>query len=330
MGGDHAPAAVVAGALAALEADPGLEVALVGGEEAIRRAAGGRALPERARIVPAAEAIEMGEHPVEALRRKKDTSIGRALALVRAGEAEAFFSAGNTGACVAAASLALKRTPGVRRPAIAVQFPTPRGVTVLMDAGANLAAKPIDLLQCAAMASVYAREMLGVVEPTVGVLNIGAEEGKGGELVREAARLLKQAPGIVFRGFVEGHDIFRGTTDVVVCEAFVGNAVLKVAEGIGETLIPRIRAALEEHLAGAISPEALARALGALAQQADYAEYGGAPLLGVDGVVLIGHGRSSEKAIRNGIRVAARSAARDLSAKIAAAVAALPEPAAGA
>jgi glycerol-3-phosphate acyltransferase PlsX len=323
MGGDLAPRAVVAGALAALADDPSLEVALVGDEGAIREAAGG-ALPARATLVPAAEWIEMGEHAVEALKKKKDTSIARALGLVREGRAQAFFSAGNTGACVAAASLALRRVEGVRRPGIAVAFPTPRGLTVLMDAGANLAPKPVDLVQYAAMATVYAREVLGVAEPTVGALNIGAEEEKGGELVREAARLLKLAPALRFHGFVEGHDIFRGTTDVVVCEAFVGNAILKVAEGIAETMFPRVRAALERHFPAPEERARLGLALGELTRAADYAEYGAAPLLGVDGVVLIGHGRSEVKAIRSGIRQAARSAQRDLTRKIAVALAALP------
>lgn len=322
MGGDFAPRAAVQGALAALDEDPALEVLLVGREDAICSVA--NPLPARARVVVAADAIEMGEHAVEALKRKKDTSIARALALLRAGEADAFFSAGNTGACVAAASLALRRVDGVRRPGIAVFFPNPRGLTVLMDAGANLTPKPIDLVQYAAMASVYSREVVGVAEPRIGVLNIGSEEDKGNELVREAARLLKQAPSLRFQGFVEGHDIFRGTSDVVVCEAFVGNAILKVAEGIGETFFPRLKAILERHLGGPSEGARLEAAIAELAQQCDYAEYGGAPLLGVDGVVLIGHGRSDARAVRNGVLVAARSAVRDLTRKIAAAVAELP------
>ncbi len=334
MGGDHAPQAVVHGALAALEEDPALGIALAGDEAAIRAALeGGRgaaAPPEsgRLRIVHAPERIGMEEHPVEALRKKPANSIAAALALLRSGEADAFFSAGNTGACVAAAALALRRVEGVRRPGIAVAFPTPRGATVLIDAGANLNAKPADLVQHAAMASVYAREVLGVAEPSVGALNIGSEEAKGDEFVREAARLLRAALGERFRGFVEGHDIFRGATDVVVCEAFVGNAVLKVAEGVAEAVLWRVG----EAMAAAFPEpgEARERALRALrdvSQRCDYAEYGGAPLLGVDGVVLIGHGRSDARAIKNGVRVAARLAQAKLARRIADAVTALAPPA---
>lgn len=329
MGGDYAPQEVILGALAALDEEPGLEIALVGDESVISEALGPMGLPPRARIVHAADAIQMHEHPVDALKKKKDSSIVRALALVREGAAEAFFSAGNTGACVAAASMTLRRVEGVRRPAIAVAFPTPRGATVLMDAGANLAAKPVDLLHSAAMATVYSREVLGVAEPTIGVLNIGAEEGKGGELVREAARLIKAASGLRYAGFVEGHDIFRGTTDIVVCEAFVGNAILKVAEGIAETFFGRVKQTLKRAFPSELDRRKLGWALAELAQHCDYAEYGGAPLLGVEGVVLIGHGRSEARAIQSGIRVAARSARRDIARKIESAVAALPPPAAG-
>jgi glycerol-3-phosphate acyltransferase PlsX len=324
MGGDHAPREPLFGAIAALEDEASLEVALVGDEAAIRAGLAGGRLPGRARIVHAPGRIAMDEHPVEALRKKGRNSISEALALLCAGEVDAFFSAGNTGACVAAAAMALRKIEGVRRPGIAVAFPTPRGATVLMDAGANLHAKPLDLVQYAAMASAYAREVFGVAEPTIGALNIGAEEAKGGAFVQETKRLLRQVFGPRFCGFVEGHDIFRGATDVVVCEAFVGNAVLKVAEGVAEAVLRRALGAVDLALGG--SPER-GRALAAiedLSQRCDYADCGGAPLLGVEGVVVIGHGRSEARAIRNGVRTAARLATVELSRRMAEAVSGLP------
>jgi glycerol-3-phosphate acyltransferase PlsX len=329
MGGDLAPREVAAGVVAAALESPALEVLLVGDEALVRPLVeaepGGRgALAEgRVALLHAPEAIGMDEHPVEALRRKRRSSIGLALDAVREGRAGAFWSAGSTGACVAAASLGLKRAAGVRRPAIACAIPTRRGVSVLLDAGANVAPKAVDLLHQAAMGAAYARVVLGAAEPTVGLLNVGAEEEKGTELVREAARLLAAAaPALRYRGFVEGHDLFRGTTDVVVTDGFTGNAVLKAAEGQAELHLERFRACL---LAAQGGDEGRARAaLGPLARDMDWAEHGGAPLLGVEGVVLIGHGRSDARAVRTGVLAARRAAEADLAGALAAAVAALP------
>lgn len=318
MGGDLAPNEVLIGAFGAVDSEPGLEVVLVGDEAQIRKATADWAFPPRVTLVHAPEAIGMDEHPIEALKAKRHSSIAIGIGLVREGKADAFFSAGNTGACVAAASMALRRIEGVRRPGIAVSFPNARGATVLMDAGANIAPRAVDLLQYGIMASVYAREVLGRAEPTVGLLNVGTEEEKGTELVQEAGKLLRAAAGLAYKGFVEGHDVFRGATDVVVCDGFVGNALLKCAEGQAALMIHRVRSVLAAAFQSELERHKVRLALHELAQQLDWAEYGGAPLLGVDGVVVIGHGRSEARAIQNGVVLAARAAGRDLTHAIAA------------
>ncbi len=320
MGGDLAPNEVIHGAFAAVDEEPGLEVLLVGDQPRLEAATADWGLPPRVRLVHAPEAIGMDEHPVEALKQKRRSSIAIGVGLQREGAADAFFSAGNTGACVAAASMALRRIEGCRRPAIAVVFPSGQRTTVLMDAGANVAPRPVDLLQYGVMASVYAREVLGRAEPSVGLLNVGTEDDKGTELVQEAARLLKSVPDLRFHGYVEGHDVFGGTTDVVICDGFVGNAVLKAAEGQAAMVVKKVRSVLESVFATEYERHKVSLALHELAQQLDWAEYGGAPLLGVDGVVVIGHGRSEARAIRSGISVAARAAGRNLKGAIAAAL----------
>ncbi len=329
MGGDHAPGEVLYGALAALDEDPSLEILVCGHEKLLRAAllptsprggfgpARALPLPPRLKIVHAADAISMAEAPVKAVREKPGSSIQRALELVRAGEADAFFSAGNTGAVCAAASLALRRVAGVRRPAIAVMLPTAGTVTTLIDAGANLHPKPIDLVQYAIMGATYQREVLGVPNPAVGILSMGAEATKGGALLREAASLCTAVPALRFLGFVEGHDLFRGQIDVVVCDARTGNAVLKVVEGVGETLLEELQIILSRTFHTGADRRKLSWAIKDLTQHMDYAEYGGAPLLGVDGVVILGHGRSEARAISNGIKVAARAASSDLRTRIA-------------
>ncbi len=333
MGGDLAPGEVIRGALRACEATSGLEVLLVGpaarvGDEI--RAAAGVGDPPGLRVVDAPEWVEMDEHPVEALRRKKDASIAVCARLARSREADAIFSAGNTGAVVASASLAITRIEGVKRPAIAVAYATETGTSVIMDVGANLVCKPEHLVQYAVMASAYAREILAIEGPRVGALNIGSEEEKGSALVREAARLLKAAAGpatgFTFQGFVEGHDLFRGVCDVVVCEAFVGNAMLKVCEGQAAAILHHLRGILARTFAAEADRARVKGALLELARRVDYSEYGGAPLLGIDGVVIIGHGRSDARAIANGIGLAARFCAHPVNRRIAEALKALPAP----
>jgi len=317
MGGDRAPGSVLRGARAALADDRDLEVILVGDLEALHAAglrgeegaAGLRGEEDRRlRVHHAPDTVPMDAPAVAAARRSSRTSIAAGIALCEDGAADGFFSAGHTGAVAVAAGLKLARLPGVRRPAIAVTLPTVRGATLLLDAGANLSPRPGDLAAYAVLGTAYQRAVLGASAPKVGLLNIGSELGKGGARLTEASARLRATPGISYHGFVEGHDLFAGTTEVVVCDAFTGNAVLKVMEGLAETLLGRVRSALGASLEGAAARRQADAALEALARVCDYAEYGGAPLLGVDGVVWVGHGRSHEGAVRNGILAAARAA----------------------
>lgn len=311
MGGDYAPAAVVEGAVLAAR-EYGIEVALVGLEDAIRAQlirhnTRGLKLP----IVPASETIEMYDHPVQAVRQKKDSSIVVGIRLVKDGEAAAFVSAGNTGACMAAAFFGLGRIPGIERPALATVFPTLRGKCVLVDVGANADCRPEHLLQFALMGSVYMERIFGVERPRVALLSIGEEETKGNQLVIEAHRLLANAP-LNFVGNVEGKDIPAGTADVVVCDGFVGNVVLKFGEGVAATL----RAIMAEELTRTwwqkLAALALRSAFRRMYKRMDYAEYGGAPLLGVQGVVIVAHGRSNARAIKNALRVAKQAVEQGL------------------
>jgi glycerol-3-phosphate acyltransferase PlsX len=302
MGGDHAPHEIVQGALIALEKSPELSVLLVGDEARIRpliEEAGG---VDRSRIDirHASEVIEMGESPVVALRQKPDSSIQRCIEALREGEVDAMLSAGDTGGVVAAATLFLPRLKGVKRHGIGIPFPTVKGRTLLCDVGANIRAKPIHLLQYAIMSCAYVQEVMGIEDPTVGVLSIGEEEGKGTDLVKKTQDLLTRA-GMNYVGNVEGSQIFQGVADVIVCDGFVGNVVLKVAEGVAEAFLHTIVKQAGGAAAG--SPE-FAKILGSMTERLDYSKTGGAPLLGVAGSVVICHGRSKSTAIANAIGVA--------------------------
>jgi glycerol-3-phosphate acyltransferase PlsX len=306
MGGDHAPQEIVAGAVAAAK-DFGTEVILVGPTARLReelRIAGAESLPIRVEEAP--EVVEMAEAPAMALRRKRRSSILLAVELLKRGEADAMISAGNTGAAMAAALLTLGRIEGIDRPAIAAVLPTLRGRTLLLDAGANVDSRPKHLLQFAVMGSVYAARVLGVSDPRIGVLSNGTEETKGNDLVIRAAELLRQS-GLHFVGNVEGRQVFDGAVDVVVCDGFVGNVVLKFGEGLAVGIFTLLR---EELSRGALVRLGVALArprLRALAQRLDYTEYGGAPLLGVNGICIKSHGSSKAKAIRNAIVLAVES-----------------------
>lgn len=316
MGGDNAPAAVVLGALAAARDGVG-EILLVGPGEVVRRELGGRgdasidtSLPVT--LIEAPEVIGADEAPVQAVQRKKDSSILVGLRLVREGRADAFVSAGNTGALMAASLLTLGRIPGVKRPAIGGIFPTVdrRGCLVL-DLGAHMDATPLNLFQYAVMGSVYAREVLDVREPTVGLLNVGTEENKGNELTKAAYQLLRESP-LNFRGNIEGRDIFTRGADVVVCDGFVGNVLLKTLEGLGQGMFELLRRELRAGIREKAGALLLAPALRRFARSVDYREYGGGPILGVDGACIKCHGSSDARAIRNGITVAARVASQDV------------------
>ncbi len=335
MGGDHAPGPIVAGGIDAVRADPSLTVALVGDQERIEAelARCPDAPRERLRIVHASQTIGMEEKPVEALRKKRDSSITRCWGLLASREANAVVSAGNTGAMVAAGLVNAKMfLPGVRRPGIAAVWPSHRGPIVIMDVGANMHPKPEDLYQYGVMGAVYAERVLGVSEPTVGILNVGAEDEKGNELVREARALFRVGPiASRFVGNVEGRDIYDGRARVLVCEGFTGNILLKAGEGAVDFLFGALKAELMELLP--TLPAEVGGAVGgrlkALKTRFEYNEYGGGPLLGIRGACIICHGSSDARAIRNAVRVAAILAEDKVSQEITAQLAASPGAQAG-
>ncbi len=315
MGGDRAPDVVVAGVDAALAADPGLHVLLVGPEDALAAAAH----LERCSPVIAAEAIAMDEHPANAVRTKKDSSIVVGARLVREGRADGFFSAGNTGACMAAATLVVGRLRGVQRPALAAVIPAGDHPTVILDVGANADVKPEMLLQFAHMGAAYARITLGVASPRVGLLNIGEEPTKGSALAQEAYVLLTQGlPGFV--GNVEGRDVTSGAVDVIVTDGFTGNVTLKVLEGLSRHLLSEVKAALTSTPINKLAAAVVQPSLVALKERLDPDVYGGAPLLGVNGVCMIGHGSSSARAIASGVATTATAVRGGLTTAIAAAI----------
>ena len=304
MGGDRGPEVNVEGAVAAAR-ELATSVILVGLEEEVRRHLGRHrvgGLPLTIRHAP--EVVEMGESPLAALRRKKQSSIRIGLELLKRGEAEAFVSAGNTGAVMATALVVLGPLPGVERPAIAVVVPTLTGQAVLLDVGANVECKARHLVQFAIMGNVYGRDILGQPRPRVGLLSIGEEETKGTDLTREAFKELEEEPSLNFIGNVEGRDVFNGHADVIVCDGFTGNVALKISESVVETMFHLLREELGRNLRGRAGALLLMPAFRRFKRRIDYSEYGGAPLLGVNGVCVISHGRSTGRAIKNAIRVA--------------------------
>jgi phosphate acyltransferase len=320
MGGDHAPGEIVRGALRAVH-EHGIAVTLVGRREAIDDAlrSAGAATPAAINVVDAREVIEMNEHPANAVRAKRDSSLVSSCALAAGGQARAVVSAGNSGAMLAAALFTIKRIPGVARPAIGASFPSDAGQTFILDVGANTDCKPEWLAQFALMGDIYARTMLGIANPRVGLLSNGEESEKGSELVQAAHPLIAALP-IQFTGNVEGKDIFRGGCDVVVTDGFTGNVVLKVAEGIGEFLFASIAREARKSIGGKVGGALLKPKLRPLRDRIDYRKTGGALLLGVAGEVVIAHGRSDAEATMNAIRVAARAADEGVSKVIAGAV----------
>src|SRR5688500_596205 len=306
MGGDKAPAAILKGCWDAAHLLSPEDTILLVGDEAIIRAgleASGLSAEKKARykVIPTTEVIAMDESPVEAIRSKPNSSISVMAKLTAKGEADVVISAGNTGACVAAAQLRMRTLGGVSRPGIAVLMPTFHGPVVICDVGANIAPKPKHLQQYALMAGAYATAVVGKENPRVGLLSIGEEDAKGTAIVKESRLLMRDEPQINFIGNVEGRDIFKGVVDVVVCDGFVGNIVLKFTEGMAEGLFQTIVSELHEadpNLLPQIQP-----VLKKIHAKHDWQEYGGAPLLGVNGYCLICHGRSEAKAIMNAIRV---------------------------
>ncbi len=320
MGGDNAPAEVVRGALrAATERD--IPVLLVGRRELLETELARIEGPEtvsraRLEIVDAREVVEMDEHPANAVRAKRDSSVVRACALLAEGRAGAAVSAGNSGAVLAAALFIVKRIPGVARPAIGAQLPSSGTPTFLLDVGANTDCKAEWLVQFAVMGSVYARTMMGVVAPRIGLLSNGEEPGKGSQLVQEAYPLLGGA-AVNFAGNAEAKELFNGSFDVVVCDGFAGNIALKTAEGVGEYLFATLRKEAMSSIGARLGGLLLKPRLRAVRDRVDYRHTGGALLLGVNGEVVIAHGRSDSLAVMNAIRVAADAVRRDVSGTIA-------------
>jgi glycerol-3-phosphate acyltransferase PlsX len=312
MGGDTAPGLVVDGALAAAR-HLDLGVALVGNVSRIGAQVERHAGVDlsRVRLIEAGSVIDMAESPSAALRRKPDASIRIAAGLVARGEAHALFSAGHTGATVMAAHAAFGMLPGVDRPALAATIPTPRGPAVLLDVGASVECRPAHLLQFAVMGSVYARIAFGIEQPRVGLLSIGEEETKGNDLIRDAHQLLKGAH-LSFIGNVEARDVYTGTADVIVCDGFTGNVVLKTSEGLVEVIEQLLREELSSTVTMRVGSLLTQRAMRHFRRRVDYSEYGGAPLLGVAGITIVGHGRSSAKAVRNAVAMAYRFASGQL------------------
>jgi glycerol-3-phosphate acyltransferase PlsX len=306
MGGDHAPARIVDGVVAAVR-HQGIGVDLVGRTDAVSAelARHPDANSLDIRIIDAPDVIEMAESPALALRRKPRASIRVAAELVRSGQAAALVSAGHTGASVVAAHAAFGMLPGVDRPALAPTVPTRGGSAVLIDAGATVECKPSYLLQFGVMGSVYARTWLGVERPRVGLLSIGEEETKGNDLTREAHQLLKGS-SLNFVGNIEAREIFAGAADVVVCDGFTGNVALKLSEGLVEMVEELLGEELQSTFSSQVGYLLSRRAFRRFRRRVDYSEYGGAPLMGVAGLCIVGHGRSSVKAVRNAVTMAAR------------------------
>jgi len=304
MGGDHAPQATVRGAVEAC-LQHGLEVFLVGPQQLLKKELARYGPPKGVHVVDAPEVVGMDDPPTAPVRGKRESSMAVALRLVRDGLAGAFVTAGNTGAAMVAAKLILGTLAGVERPALAAPVPNVQSHTLLVDAGANVDCKPRHLLDFAIMGHAYSQLVFGVANPRVGLLSNGEEQGKGDRVTVAAYELLAEAK-VGFVGNVEGRDIFAGSVDVVACDGFVGNVVLKTAEGLGEMVVTLLRQEAKRMPLSAVGFLLAKGAFSAFKKRVDYAEYGGAPLLGVRGAVLIGHGRSSPKAIRNALRFAQR------------------------
>jgi glycerol-3-phosphate acyltransferase PlsX len=316
MGGDNAPQAVVAGAVQAAK-EYGVGIILVGIEQLVqqelRKYTQAGTLPIEVRN--ATEVVDMLDSPATVFRRKKDSSIRVANELVKSGEAVAVISAGHTGAAMATSLFVLRPVEGVERPAIATFMPTVKGTSLILDVGANVDCKPNHLLQFAIMGDVYAKYLLKVPNPRVGLLSIGEEETKGNELTKEAFKLLTET-SLNFIGNVEGRDVMSGNADVIVCDGFIGNVVLKVSEAVAEAIGVFIRENIGTSMVRKLGYLLMRPAFRSLKRRVDYAEYGGAPLVGINGISIIGHGRSSDLAVKNAIRVAAELAKSEVNKHI--------------
>ncbi len=314
MGGDHAPEEIIAGAVKALELKNELNLILIGKSDIINPILAEQEYDQgRIEVVNASQAIKMDESPTTALRKKKDSSIYKGTMMVKDKKAEAFVSAGNTGAVMASGLFNIGRIEGIKRPAIATIFPSVQGQTLVIDAGANTDSAPENLLQFALMGQIYARFVLGVKDPELGLLNIGEEKKKGNKLTAATYELLENDSRIEnFVGNVEGRDIFNGRCDVVICDGFVGNIVLKTTEGVASYFFQLLKEALTRNIVTKTGALLIKSHLKEMLDSVDYRQYGGAPLLGVDGVVIISHGSSDATAFYNAIKVAMNTVEQDV------------------
>ncbi|MFC1676712.1 phosphate acyltransferase PlsX [Planctomycetota bacterium] len=316
MGGDNAPDEIIAGALESLELlDENDELILVGQQELVEKKIPSKVLAKKTiRIVNAPDVIAMDDPPIETLRKKPKSSISAMAKLAKQGHADAVISAGNTGACIAAFQMRMRNLPGINRPGIAVVFPTFEGPVTICDVGANIACKPINLYQYAVMSSLYSKNALGIDNPRVGLMSIGAEDAKGNEIVKKSLEFIKADPNLNFIGNIEGRDIFKGVCDVAVCEGFVGNVILKLTEGLVNGLFKAIKHELMQEkirLAMKFKP-----VMTRIYKKYDYNEYGGAPLLGINGTAMICHGSSKSRTIKNAILASKKSSAEKINDKI--------------
>jgi glycerol-3-phosphate acyltransferase PlsX len=307
MGGDHAPSETINGAFMALSLLPNIEITLIGQESRISKELKKHKHNPKIHVHNASEVISMSESPVQAVKQKKDSSIVKGVALVKDGQADAFVSAGNTGALMAASLFGLGRVSGIERPALATIFPSKKGKVLLLDMGANAECKPTHLVYFAKMGTVYSKYVLHVDNPKVGLVNIGEEPEKGNELTISTYPLLKEEKTINFTGMVESKEIFAGQIDVVVCDGFTGNLLLKFAESTAAFIFEMLAGELKSHLLAAFAALFLIPSLIRLKKKVDYDEFGGAELLGINGVVVKAHGRAKSRAIMNAIRVAIES-----------------------
>lgn len=304
MGSDRAPAVEVEGAVQAVE-EFGYELILVGDEPRIKEElAKYKDCSGKIKILHASERIEMHDPAALSVRRKRHSSIVVGLELLKREEADSFVSAGNTGAVVCAATLSLRLLPGIERPGIAIVIPTLKGFSVIIDVGANIDPKPIHLLQYGIMTDAYSRYILRKPNPTVGLLNVGEEESKGTEFIKETHMLLSESK-LNFIGNIEGRDIYAGSADIILCDGFVGNVILKVSESVVDTIVKLLKQEIKANIIATLGAALASSAFNELKRKMDYTEYGGAPLLGVDGRCIICHGSSNPKAMKNAIRVAA-------------------------
>ena len=302
MGGDHAPVEIVKGVVNALNGCPNLKVTLTEKEELVRAELEKHQYPaDRISILNCTEVVEMGEHPVNAIRSKKDSSMVRGLKLVREGECDAFVTAGNSGAVLAGGQLIVLKLKGIERAPLAPLLPTAKGPVLLIDCGANMDARPSWLVQFAQMGSIYMRNMTGIEKPRVGLINVGTEDDKGSALTLEVHKLLKECPNINYVGNIETREIPNGVVDVAVTDAFTGNAVLKMYEGVAKVILQEIKGALMSSLISKIGALMIKPALKGMIKKFDASEYGGAPLLGLRGLVVKTHGNSKAAEIQHAL-----------------------------